>query len=151
MRLGSAGRVGVADMSVAHAEEPITAMVRARTGLDARCSIEVKYRDRFYYLIAKSGSNPFQVERVRLEGGERVIDALSTSGSDATTKISLSTGTTVHISRAAGGDKNKDEVLKIDWEAILLGTDSETNYELRPGDKVVVNLDAAAAPPHAAR
>ena len=151
VRLGSAGRVGVADMSVAHAEETITAMVRARTGLDARCSIEVKYRDRFYYLIAKSGSNPFQIERVRLEGGERVIDALSTSGSDATTKISLSTGTTVHISRAAGGNKNKDEVLKVDWEAILLGTDSETNYELRPGDKVVVNLDAAAAPPHAAR
>jgi hypothetical protein len=76
-----------------------------------------------------------------------VIDALSSADGGGNAKVSLYAGAVVTISRPAGGNKNKDEVLKVDWEAILLGTDSETNYELRPGDKVVVNLDAAATPP----
>ena len=149
--LGGIGRLSLGNLHAAEAERIIATAVRESTGFNMRCTIEVKYRDRFYYLIAKSGSNPFQVERVRLEGGERVIDALSSGGTEGNTKVSLYDGTTVMISRPVGGKMGKDEVLKVDWEAILLGTDSETNYELRPGDKVVVNLDAAAAPPQSAR
>jgi protein involved in polysaccharide export with SLBB domain len=147
VRLGNGGQVGVAGMNVAMAEQAITATARQTVGLDVRCTIQVKYRDRFYYLIAKSSNSPFEIERVRLEGGERVIDALSSADGGGNAKVSLYAGAVVTISRPAGGNKNKDEVLKVDWEAILLGTDSETNYELRPGDKVVVNLDAAATPP----
>ncbi len=145
VRLGIGGQVGVADMSVAQAEEAIFKMVRIKTGLDAHCTIEVKYRDRFYYLIVKTSNSPFEIQRVRLEGGERVIDALSSGDAEGNAKVSLYAGTVVTISRPTAGNKKKDEVLQVDWEEILLGTDSETNYELQPGDKVVVNLDAQAA------
>ncbi len=53
----------------------------------------------------------------------------------------------VAISRPARGKGGKDELLAVEWEAILLGTDSETNYLLRPDDKVVVTFDSGKQAP----
>lgn len=139
--LGGIGRLSLGNLHAAEAERIIATAVRESTGFNMRCTIEVKYRDRYYYLVLKNPNSPISVERIRLEGGERVIDALSSSANQGNSNVELFEGSTVTISRPAPAPAKGDKTLQIDWEKILLGTDSSTNLELQPGDRVIVTFD----------
>jgi polysaccharide export outer membrane protein len=99
------------------------------------------YNSEFYYI---QGEVVFP-GRVNFTGNETILDVLTFVGgllpSADRSKIRL-------IRSFPKG--SPVEVLPIDYEEITMGTDSSTNYQLLPGDRLVVPRDPSYTPPGSA-
>ncbi len=73
------------------------------------------------------------VHRVALNGGDTVLDALS-----SVERLQIPRVVKVSLQRAA---QSSDEppVLEIDWPALASGTSMTTNYRLRAGDRIILD------------
>ncbi len=90
------------------------------------------YNSRFYYVFGEVSSPG----RLQFTGSERVLDVIHLSGgplpSADRTKMKLIRSFPIG---------SPVQVLHIDYEEITMGTDSSTNYEIMPFDRIVVPRD----------
>jgi polysaccharide biosynthesis/export protein len=139
--LGFAGDVFVAGLTLADAEERIalhlTDQRKARAGDrddgQANQPYEVSVRlannqSKFYYVLGAVGNQG----RFKSTGNETVLDAVLLAG-----LRSNSLPDKIYVSRPhpAGGP---DIILKVDWFGVRDRGDTLTNYQLQPGDRVIV-------------
>ncbi len=135
--LGFAGEVPVVGLTLAQAESVIRSRLVADLTREDRLPedpIEVSVRlasssrSKFYYIIgavSNQGPIPFQ-------GGETVLQAITQAG-----LRSNSLPEKAYLSRPQRMG-HPDVVLRIDWEAIRDRGDTTTNYQVFPGDRIVV-------------
>lgn len=139
--LGFAGDVFVAGLTLADAEERIAQHLAEQRkannaeplGPDPNQKYEVSVRlannqSKYFYVLGAVGNQG----RFKCTGNETVLDAVLQAG-----LRSNSLPDKIYVSRPhpAGGP---DCILKVDWFGVRDRGDTLTNYQIQPGDRVIV-------------
>jgi polysaccharide export outer membrane protein len=140
IRLHTYGAVHVAGMSVTEARAAVQQRLSQffdgpQVGLDV-----TQYNSACYYIIAGIADKDGNTWRYPITGNETVLDALAASG-----KAGKILGKTVWIVRPAAGDANAEQVLPVDWNAVICGGRTATNYQVLPGDRIYIADDSVVA------
>jgi polysaccharide export outer membrane protein len=133
--LGFPGNVYVVGLTLEEAEERIAqqlASLPKRNG-EPKEKYEVSVRlannqSKFYYVVGAVGNQG----RFKLTGNETVLDAILLAGLRTN---SLPDKTYLARPHPVGGP---DCILKIDWFGIRDRGDTLTNYQIQPGDRIIV-------------
>jgi polysaccharide export outer membrane protein len=80
------------------------------------------------------------VVRVPITGNETVLDAVS-----QVRGLSQLSSKHVWIARPAPQGFHCEQILPVDWEAIVEGGSAATNYQILPGDRVFIAEDKTIA------
>lgn len=91
------------------------------------------YNSKVYYIITEGASLGDNVFRVSITGKETALDALSQLG--GLTELSSKE---IWIARPAPGGFGCEQLLPIEYDAIIQGASTATNYQLMPGDRVYI-------------
>jgi polysaccharide biosynthesis/export protein len=133
--LGFAGDVYLAGRTLAQAEqkvaehlEPIAQRKKVRDPVEVSVRLVNGSQSKFYYVI---GSVTTQ-GKFPIIGNENVLDAILAAGLRSNSMPEKAYLVRPHPPNGA------DQVLKIDWEGIKERGDTMTNYQLFPGDRIVV-------------
>lgn len=136
VQLGRYGAVPVNGLTLDEAREAIEKHLEQK-GFDATVAVNVRaYNSKVYYVLVNRGEEGDYVVRIPIMGHERVIDALSVTGT------TFGADTTVQLRRPRQGDA--EQVLDIDLPALLKGDSAATNYRLQPGDRLVIDRPGPA-------
>jgi polysaccharide biosynthesis/export protein len=133
--LGFAGDVYVAGLTLSQAEDQIADHLSEVRPKDDRSkqpyqvSVRLTNNQSKYYYVLGAVANQ---GRFKATGNETVLDAIITAGLRSN---SLPEKTYLVRPHPAGGH---DQVLKVDWFGIKDRGDTLTNYQVLPGDRVVV-------------
>jgi polysaccharide export outer membrane protein len=149
--LGTYGQVFIAGLTLEEAKEKIEKHLSAKLQ-DPEVIMDVQdYRSKVYYIITKQPGVGVSVQALPLDGSETVLDAIRRIGG-----LSAQNDTDgVYIARPRG-DGGCALTIPVDLKAIALRGDTRTNYQLLPGDRLVIPpadlaefgayLDAITAP-----
>ena len=133
--LGFIGDVYLAGLTLAQAEqkiaehlEPIARQKRIKDPVDVSVRLVNGSQSKYYYVMGKVATQG----RFPIIGNETVLDAILTAGLQA--KSQPESAYLVRPHPVNG----RDQILRIDWEGITERGDTMTNYQLFPGDRVMV-------------
>ena len=133
--LGFAGDVYLAGLTLAQAElkvaehlEAVAARKKVREPVEVSVRLLNGSQSKFYYVI---GSVTTQ-GRFPIIGNENVLDALLAAGLRTNSQPDKAYLVRPHPPNGT------DQILKIDWDGIKNRGDTMTNYQLFPGDRLVV-------------
>jgi polysaccharide export outer membrane protein len=135
------GSVHLAGKTIAEAQAAIQERLALEydaplVGLDV-----VGYNSDGYTVIVATTNEGEVIKRFPSTGNETVLDAL---GQIET--LSPVSSKTMWVARAAPGKVGCEQILPVDWDGIARGGETETNYQLLPGDRLFIvddNLVAA--------
>jgi protein involved in polysaccharide export with SLBB domain len=138
--LGSYGSVYVSGLTIpevkAEVEKHLTAYLeRPLVSVDM-----FAYNSKVYYIILEGAGNGDQVLRLPVTGNEHVLDALGMAQG-----ITRFSSKHVWIARPAPSGQGCDQILPVDYNAIVKGASTDTNYQIMPGDRVFVAEDKLMA------
>lgn len=139
--LGTYGDVYVAGMTRGEAKCAIERYL-SRFLLNPEISLSIyAYNSKVYYVITDGGGYGQQVYRFPSTGNETVLDAISNiSGLPA-----VASKRKIWVARPAPPGHPCDQVLPVDWNAIVEGGSTKTNYQIFPGDRIYVKADCLIA------
>jgi polysaccharide export outer membrane protein len=95
------------------------------------------YNSKVFYIVTDGGGAGEQVFRFPCTGNETVLDALSQINGLPT----VASKKDIWIARPAPPEVGYEQILKVDWNGIVRGGQSKTNYQLLPGDRLYVQAD----------
>jgi polysaccharide export outer membrane protein len=105
---------------------------------EPQVSVDVfAYNSKFYYVIFDGGGYGQIVLPFPATGTETVLDAIARAGG----LPAVSSKKRIWLARPAPAGHGCLQVLPVDWNAITLGGDTTTNYQIFPGDRVFVDAD----------
>ena len=138
--LGIYGNVYVAGMTLdetkAHLERHLaTQIYRPEIHVDV-----LAYNSKTYYVITDGAGAGEQVFRFPCTGNETILDAVSHINGLPT----VASKKHIWIARPAPPELGCDQVLQVDWDAIVRRGQTTTNYQILPGDRVYVRADHMA-------
>jgi polysaccharide export outer membrane protein len=134
INLGLYGSVLVSGMTIAEAKSAIEAYL---SNYLERPEVSVSiggFNSKVYYVITDGATFGETVLRFPSTGNETVLDAVALANGlqpQACTKR-------IWVSRPAPAQSGCYQVLPVDWDAIVRGGDTATNYQLLPGDRLYV-------------
>ena len=131
--LGTYGQVFIAGLTLKEAKAKIEKHLSA-TLQDPEVIMDIQdYRSKVYYIVTKQPGIGVSVQALPLDGSETVLDAIRRLGG-----LSAESETEgVYIARPRG-DGGCPLIIPVDLKAIALRGDTRTNYQLLPGDRVVI-------------
>lgn len=98
------------------------------------------YNSKKYYVVVDGGGAGEQVVPLPSTGNETVLDAVASIQG----LPSVASKADIWVARPAPGCCT-DQVLPVDWNAIVQGAQTETNYQVLPGDRIYVKADKMVA------
>jgi len=98
------------------------------------------YNSKVYYLVTQGAGMGDNVRRLPITGNETVLDAVSHVGG-----LSAISSKKIWIARPAPGNVGCEQILPVEWDAIVQGGATATNYQLLPGDRLFIAEDPAIA------
>lgn len=98
------------------------------------------YNSKKYYVVVDGGGAGEQVVPLPSTGNETVLDAIASIQG----LPSVASKADIWIARPAPGCST-DQILPVEWNAIVQGAQTETNYQVLPGDRVYVKADKMIA------
>ncbi len=105
-----------------------------------RVSLDIAgYNSKVFYVITEGANAGDNVVRIPVTGNETVLDAVAQIGG-----ISRMSSKTVFVARPRPETLACEQVLPVDWEAVINGR-TATNYQLLPGDRVYIVEDPLVA------
>jgi polysaccharide biosynthesis/export protein len=133
--LGTYGSVYVTGMTIEEGKKAIEAQL-AKYLLDPEVSLDIlAYNSKVFYIVFEAAASGDQVYRLPVTGNETVLDALSNVGGLAV----QSTKRRIWIARPAPPNAGSgDQILPVDWNAIVQCGKTATNYQILPGDRIYV-------------
>jgi polysaccharide export outer membrane protein len=96
----------------------------------------IAYNSKVFYVITEGAGLGDNVHRVPVTGNETVLDALSVVNG-----LSQVSSTQIWVARPAPGGFGCEQILPVDYEAIVRGGSAATNYQIMPGDRVYIAED----------
>lgn len=133
--LGSYGSVYVSGLSLGQAKCVIEEHL-SRYMLNPQISIDVlAYNSRVYYIILDGAGYGQQVFRLPATGNETVLDAIGYINGIAP----VSSNRRVWLARPSPVHLGCNQILPVDWDAIVKGGSTATNYQVLPGDRIYVD------------
>jgi polysaccharide biosynthesis/export protein len=135
--LGIYGSVYVAGMTLGQVKTVIEAHLRDYV-INPQVAVDVfAYNSQWYYVVFDGGGYGEQVYRLPITGNETVLDAIS----NLQGLPLVSSMWRIWVARPAPCGNCCDQVLMVDWQAVVKGGSTCTNYQLFPGDRVYVDAD----------
>ncbi|HEV3445078.1 MAG TPA: polysaccharide biosynthesis/export family protein [Gemmataceae bacterium] len=132
--LGIYGSVYVSGMTLAQAKAAIEKQL-SQFMADPDISLDVfAYNSKVYYVICNGGGCGEQVHIFPSTGNETVLDAIGRLNG-------LPAGSSkrrIWVARPAPSCVGCFQILPVDWHAITRGAQTETNYQIFPGDRIYV-------------
>jgi polysaccharide export outer membrane protein len=133
--LGTYGSVYVTGMTIEEAKKAIEAQL-SKVLLDPEVSVDVlAYNSKVFYIVFEAAASGDQVYRLPVTGNETVLDALSNVGGLAVQSGNRRIWIARPVPASAGGG---DQIMPVDWKAIVQCGKTETNYQVLPGDRIYV-------------
>ncbi len=134
INLGIYGSAYVSGMTVDEARRTIESKLSEHFE-EPSVSVEVfAYQSKVFYVITEGTTDA--VASIPITGNETVLDAIATVGG-----LGQVSQKRIWISRPAPHGTGCDQILPVDWQAITRGANTNTNYQLMPGDRVFVAAD----------
>lgn len=132
--LGLYGQVFVAGMTLPEAKAAIEAHL-SQYLLKPEVSVDVfAYNSKVYYVITDGGGFGEQVYPIPATGNETVLDALGKIGG----LPAVASKRRIWVARPAPAGCGPDQTLAVNWDAIVQGANTTTNYQVLPGDRLYV-------------
>lgn len=133
VNLGTYGSVYVSGMTLPEArvavEEQLSQFLESpKVGIDV-----FAYNSMTYYVVLQGAGQGDQLFRIPLTGGETVLDAVSQNQG-----LTPFSSKQIWIARPAPDKLGYDQILQVDWDAIVQSGNTATNYQIMPGDRVFV-------------
>lgn len=137
--LGSYGRVYVNGLTVDECRDAIEFHL-AKHLEHPQVAVDVfSYNSKAYYVIFQSAAMGERVLKYSFTGNEHVLDAIANSDG-----LMQNSSKRIWVARPVG-NSNKPVVLPVDWNAITAYAQTDTNYQILPGDRVFVVEDRFTA------
>jgi polysaccharide biosynthesis/export protein len=135
--LGSYGSVCVTGLTLCQAKAAIERHL-SRFLLNPEVSVSVSaFNSKYYYVIADGGGYGMQVLRFPSTGKETVLDAISNiSGLPAVASTKK-----IWVARPTPANATCYQILPVHWQTLIMAGDTETNYQLFPGDRIFISAD----------
>lgn len=134
--LGSYGKVQVVGMTVAEAKLAIERHL-SQTLEQPEVSVDVfAFNSKVFYIITQGAGQGDGVARFPVTGNDTVLDAISLINGLAPTS-----STRIWVARPGRDFSGCHQILPVDWYMITQCGDTQTNYQLLPGDRVYVAED----------
>jgi len=135
--LGTYGSVCVAGLTLCQAKVAIERHL-SRFLLNPEISLNVSaYNSKVYYIIFDGGGYGQQIFRLPITGKDTVLDAISQLGG----LPPVSSKHHIWVARPAPCTKPCYQILPVNWDVLTQAGDTETNYQLFPGDRIYVRAD----------
>jgi polysaccharide export outer membrane protein len=133
--LGTYGSVYVTGMTIDDARKAIQDQL-ANYLLNPEVSVDIlAYNSKVFYIVFQAAANGDQVYRLPITGNETVLDALSNVGGLAV----QASNRHIWIARPSPATSGcGDQILPVDWKAIVQCGKTNTNYQILPGDRIYV-------------
>ncbi len=133
VNLGTYGSVYISGMTLPEARAAIEGhlsqfLESPKVGVDV-----FAYNSLTYYVVLQGAGQGDQLFRVPLTGGETVLDAVSQNQG-----LTPFSSKQIWIARPAPDKLGYDQILQVDWDAIVQSGNTATNYQILPGDRVFV-------------
>jgi polysaccharide biosynthesis/export protein len=133
INLGTYGSVKITNLTLAEAKQAIEKHLEEFLE-EPEVSVDVfAFNSKVYYIITEGAGLGDQVARVPCTGNETVLDAISQVNG-----LSRVSSKTIWIARPAPDGVGCDQVLPVNWRDIVRGGSTETNYQVLPGDRVLI-------------
>jgi polysaccharide export outer membrane protein len=100
----------------------------------------IAFNSKSFYVITEGAGLGDNVRRVPITGNETVLDALSMVNG-----LSQVSSTKIWIARPAPGGFGCEQILPVEYDAIVQGGSTATNYQIMPGDRVFIAEDNVSA------
>jgi len=135
--LGIYGSVYVAGLTLGQVKTVIETQLREYV-INPQIAVDVfAYNSQWYYVVFDGGGYGQQIYRLPITGNETVLDAISNlQGLPLVSSLWR-----VWVARPAPCGNPCDQILMVDWQAVVKGGSTCTNYQLFPGDRVYVDAD----------
>jgi polysaccharide export outer membrane protein len=135
--LGAYGSVYVAGMTLGQVKCVIEKHLSQYVN-NPQVAVDVyAYNSKSYYVVFDGGGYGQQIFRLPVTGNETVLDAIS----NLQGLPPVSSQWRIWVARPAPCGNPCDQILMVDWEAVVKGGSTCTNYQLFPGDRVYVDAD----------
>lgn len=135
--LGSYGCVHVTGLTVSQAKCVIEKHL-SRWLLNPEISLSVAaFNSKVYYIILDGGGYGQQVFRLPITGNDTVLDAISQING----LPPISSTRKIWVARPTPAKKGCYQILPVNWQVLTQAGDSETNYQLFPGDRIYVKAN----------
>jgi polysaccharide export outer membrane protein len=133
--LGTYGSVPVVGLTLEQAKAVIEQhlsqfLLRPEVALDV-----YGYNSKVYYVIADGAGSGETVVRLPVTGNETVLDALS----QIYGLPPVASKKRIWVARPVPAQAGCDLILPVDWQAITQRGETDTNYQIMPGDRVYVH------------
>jgi polysaccharide export outer membrane protein len=133
--LGTYGSVYVTGLTIEEAKKAIETQL-SKVLQNPEVSVDIlAYNSKVFYVVTDGAGNGETIVRLPITGNETVLDAMSSVGGIAP----QGSKKRIWIARpkppSAGGG---DQVLPVDWNAIVQCGKTETNYQIMPYDRIYV-------------
>ncbi len=134
INLGTYGSVYVSGMTLKQAKLALEAHLSEFLD-QPNVAIDVfSYNSKVYYVITEGAGQGDQFVKLPITGSETVLDALAAVGG-----TSAVTSMNVWIARPT--PNGCDQILPVDYRAITRGAAVATNYQVLPGDRIILSED----------
>ena len=97
----------------------------------------LSYNSKVYYVVTDGAGAGEQVYRFPCTGNETVLDALAQING----LPQVASKKHIWIARPAPPELGQEQVLEVDWDGIVRGGQSKTNFQILPGDRLYVRAD----------
>jgi len=135
--LGIYGSVYVSGSTLSSAKQAIQRHLAGHMNQPEVYVDVLAYNSKVFYIVTDGGGAGEQVFRFPCTGNETVLDALSQINGLPT----VASKKDIWIARPAPPEVGYEQILKVDWNGIVRGGQSKTNYQLLPGDRLYVQAD----------
>jgi protein involved in polysaccharide export with SLBB domain len=133
--LGIYGNLYITGMTIDQARKAIEQFL-GQSLLEPEIAIDVySYNSKWYYIVADRAGFGSNVLRLPITGRDTVLDALSQIGGT----LPLSSNRHMWVARPNGQDPKCQQILPVDWLALVKGGSPATNYQLLPGDRLYID------------
>lgn len=130
--MGSYGSVYVSGMTVAEATEAIVKQLSKKIQ-DPVISVSVAaYNSKSFFVISEGAALGDNIQRFPITGKETVLDAVVLVGG-----LSRVANKQIWIARPNPG-QDCDQILPVEWDQVVKGGSTATNYQILPGDRVFI-------------
>jgi polysaccharide export outer membrane protein len=139
--LGSYGCVHVTGLTVSQAKCVIEKHL-SKYLLNPEISLNIAaYNSKVYYVIIDGGGYGQQVFRFPVTGNETVLDAISQING----LPPVSSTRKVWVARPTPCQNPCYEILPVNWRVLTMAGDTQTNYQVLPGDRIYVKANCLIA------
>jgi protein involved in polysaccharide export with SLBB domain len=139
INLNEWGTLYVAGMTIERTQAAIE-MAVAKTLKSPHVFVDIQsYNSKRYYVITQPPNAPSTVTEFPITGNDTVLDAIAQLG-----RIPSGGLTQISVTRPAPNGVGSASTFVVNWGELASGKSDATNYQLQPGDRVVISQQPVA-------